>query len=96
MPPKATSAEKAQLAQELGVDSGDYTAQELAFLKSMVEDDSCNISDPAEWAKAGERITNETAAIKQQISQVLGVSAKDFTLQELVKMRVDAENETPN
>ncbi|MBT8455767.1 MAG: hypothetical protein HKO95_08395 [Rhodobacteraceae bacterium] len=76
-----------QLAMELGVDAADYTRGELALLKAIMEDDECNISDPESYAKAGERITRETASAKWQLGMLLGVEPDQYTLSELVKMK---------
>ena len=92
VPVEASTASKEQLATELGVKATDYDMNELAYLKSMLEDDDCSVSDPASWAKSGERLTFETAAAKQQLATALGVMPTEYTLAELIRMRVKAED----
>ena len=91
VPSEPSVESKEQLAASMGVSAEDYTLQQLAFLKGMIEDDDCNISDPAAYAKAGERMSPETASAKAQIAALLGVEPTDYTLSELVAMKVDAD-----
>lgn len=81
-----------QLAAQLGVDASEYTRNELVLLKAVMEDDECNISDPAKYAHEEERITTETASAKWQLATMLGVNAQDYTLNELVKMKADDDS----
>ncbi len=82
-----TTAEKAQLAASLGVNPEVYSLTELSMLKSMHEDDQCQITNPAEFVKHGESLTEPAASVKSQLALSLGVSATDYTLTELVKMK---------
>ena len=84
-----SAAEKEQLARSLGVDPAEYTLEELALLKSMIDDDECDVQNPAEFVKAGENLTEATASAKSQLALGLGVSPNDYTLAELVKMKID-------
>ena len=91
LPSAETTESKVQLAAYLDVDPNEYTVDELALLKSMVESDDCKVSNPEQWAKAGERVTNETAGAKRQLAMTLGVKAEDYTLAELVRMHLKSE-----
>ena len=80
-------ADHSQLAASLGVDPDLYTASQLALLKTLIEDDNCNIRNPQEFAAADERITDGTARAKSVLATSLGVDPVDYTLHELVEMR---------
>ncbi len=93
LPNAETTESKMQLAASLEVDPSEYTVKELALLKHIIESEDCNVSNPQQWAKVGERVTNETAGAKRQLAMTLGVKPEDYTLAELVKMHLkDQEN----
>ena len=92
-PVETASEDKAQLAALLDVDPDEYTIAELSLLKSMVEDDECDVANPAEFVKAGERLSEPAVSAKVQLARALGVSASDYTLAELVEMKLGQEGD---
>ena len=85
-----------QLATELGVNASDYSLAQLVYLKGLMEGRNCSAARAAEIIKAGERITPEAAAAKDQLAMVLGVEPSQYTLNELVKMKWEAESTPSN
>ena len=93
-PDRAAAEDKAQLASSLGVDPNVYTLSELSLLKSMVEDEECDVDDPAEYVRTrGENLSEPAASAKMQLALALGVDPRDYTLLELVKMKSALEGE---
>ena len=88
------AGEKAQLAASLGVNPAEYTLAELSLLKSMMEDDECDVDNPADYVRTrGEMLTEPAASAKMQLARALGVKPTDYTLVELVKMKAAGEGE---
>ncbi|PWJ16219.1 hypothetical protein [Jannaschia seohaensis] len=85
-----------QIAASLGVNAGDYTTSQLALLKTLSEDDSCNVGDIEAFAAGGEQVTVGSARAKLQLATSLGVDPSEHTLAELVKMRFDTERHENN
>ncbi len=93
MPEGATDAAADQIATDLGVDAGDYTREQLVWLRGLVESNDCTPQEAQQMMAAGERIGPEAAGAKQQLAASLGVEPTQYTLAELVKMRFDQQHE---
>ena len=60
----------------------------------MMEDDECDVDNPADYVRTrGEMLTEPAASAKMQLARALGVKPTDYTLVELVKMKAAGEGE---
>jgi hypothetical protein len=82
-----------QLAAELGVDPAAYTNEQLVLLKSLVESEDCDVAQAERYLAAGERLTPVGAEAKRQLALSLGVSPTEHTLNELVRLRFERDND---
>jgi hypothetical protein len=82
-----------QLAAELGVAPADFTNEELVLLKSLVESEDCDVAQAERYLASGERLTPVGAEAKRQLALSLGVSPTEYTLDELVRLRFEPEDD---
>ncbi|WP_157966213.1 hypothetical protein [Oceanibium sediminis] len=89
--PTGAGTEKQQLARNLGVNASEYSTDQLALLKSILEDDSSEYDHPDEFARS-DGMTGPVPPLGEvQLAADLGVDPNAYSLSELVFMKFDAE-----
>lgn len=94
VPQEPSSASKEQLARQAGVDPDDFTTAELVYLLHLAEANDCSFADVARYAHSSETLSPTSAAVKAQLAQSVGVEPGEYTLMELVKMKLGESGET--
>lgn len=80
-----------QVASDLGIDTSQYSPQELAYLRSIMEANDCTAAEAEQIMAEGEAPHPEAAAAKEQLAMELGVDPSAHTLHDLVQMRMERE-----
>lgn len=87
------SAERhGQLAASIGVDASEYTLEELALIKAVIDSEGCSVREAERMVSATEHSPASEEA-KARLAQLLGVEVGDYTLNELAKMKFEQDSD---